>query len=288
MIRLPSTLSAPRQGDGASIDTVTLAPLAHLHAARPPMKRQTRPFAVEIKSSRRPAPKAAPVRTDPLRIAAAAPDLWSNDHRAEDRARNPASLTALDEAHRVFAKLTAPAPVRPQRSDPLQSGTAVAPDEPVRVAADEPEEAPSRTGHRAGRRGSILPDLTTTQALPERAARPREADQRSAPRNQPRPQRTKTSVPLPGGLGRELVSSDHQSTLPSEPAMDAISLSDHPDTGSGPHPAALAVSSSVPAAKPRRSVRWLDQGWAYRAACRKATRRGKPLPLRTAQRRKPR
>jgi len=251
------------------------------------MKRQTRPFAVEIKSSRRPTPKAAPVLTDPLRIAAAPPDLGSNDPWAEDRARNPASRAALDEAHRVFAELTSPAPIRPQRSDPLRSGTAVAPDEPFSVTTDEPSVESSRAGHRAGRRGSVLPDLRATRPSPESAARPQEADQRSAPRNQPHPQRTKTSAPQPGGLLHEQVSSEHHSALPSEPAVDAISLSDHPETGSALQPAAPAVSSIARSGKPR-AVRTLDQSWAYRAACRKAARRGKPLPSRAAQRRKPR
>jgi hypothetical protein len=251
------------------------------------MKRQTRPFAVEIKSSRRPAQKAAPVLTETPQVASAPPDLWSDSVSEVGRDRTPASLAAREEANRVFAKLTSPAPILPQRSDPLRAVTAAGPGEPFCSTADEPKAEPPSAGHRAGRRGSVLPDLRT-QTSSENAARPQDADQRSAPRNRHRPQQKKTSVAQPGGLLQEPASSDHVSTPQIKPAVDAMSLSDHPENGSGPQPAAPAVSSTVRSAKPRRSVRALDQSWAYRAACRKAARRGKPLPSRAAQRRKPR
>src|SRR3954469_3460686 len=176
---------------------------------------------------------------------------------------------------------------RAKMVDPLRAVTAAGPDEPFCSTADEPKAEPPSAGHRAGRRGSVLPDLRT-QTSSENAARPQDADQRSAPRNRHRPQQKKTSVAQPGGLLQEPASSDHVSTPQIKPAVDAMSLSDHPQNGSGPQPAAPAVSSTVRSAKPRRSVRALDQSWAYRAACRKAMRRGEPLPARAVQRRKQR
>src|SRR4051794_14614064 len=86
------------------------------------MKRQTRPFTVEIKHSRRSPQNASPVLTGMARTAPSPLRLWPGDRSGQDsvRERDPASLTALDEANRLFGKLLSPAraPVLGQSSDP--------------------------------------------------------------------------------------------------------------------------------------------------------------------------
>src|SRR5829696_627590 len=99
------------------------------------MKRSPRPFTVEIKSSRRSSQNAAPILTGMPRTAPPL-HLWSGDRKSQDslRERSTASLAALDEANRLFAKLITRTPVLAQSSDPR-------PSERVSVQAQQP---PSR------------------------------------------------------------------------------------------------------------------------------------------------
>src|SRR4051794_8799771 len=100
--------------------------LRALFTARPTMKRSARPFTVEIKSSRRSPQNAALVLTGMPRTAPPPQHLWSGDRQGQGslRERSPASLSALDEANRLFAKLA-------QSSDPR-------PSERVSVQAEQP------------------------------------------------------------------------------------------------------------------------------------------------------
>src|SRR4051812_46831348 len=78
-------------------------------SARTTMKRSARPFTVEIKSSRRSSQNTAPILTGMPRTAPPPLHLWSGDRQDQDspRERSPASLAALEEADRLFAKLKA-------------------------------------------------------------------------------------------------------------------------------------------------------------------------------------
>src|SRR4051794_28593950 len=83
------------------------------------MKRSARPFTVEIKSSRRSSQTAAPILAGLPRTARPPQHLWSGNRQDQDsfRERSPASLAALEEANRLFAKLKA-GPVPVQSPDP--------------------------------------------------------------------------------------------------------------------------------------------------------------------------
>src|SRR5919199_904315 len=86
------------------------------------MRRPARPFTVEIKSSRRSSQNAAPALTGLPRTASPPQHLWSGNRQDQDstKDRSPASLAALDEADRLFAKLKA-GPVPAQSPDPRPS-----------------------------------------------------------------------------------------------------------------------------------------------------------------------
>lgn len=88
------------------------------------MKRQTRPFTVEIKSSRKPVQKADPASAAIPGTTSSPASIWAGNHLDSSRDRDPSSLSALHEANRIFAKLITPAPVLEQSSDPLPSDKA--------------------------------------------------------------------------------------------------------------------------------------------------------------------
>ena len=130
--------------------------LRALFTARTTMKRSARPFTVEIKPSRRSPQNAAPILNSMSRTAPPPLHLWSSDRQGQDnlRERSPASLAALDEANRLFAKLKA-GPVSAQSPDPR-------PPERVAVQAqqpafDEPKADPPGRVQDTGRRGGASP-----------------------------------------------------------------------------------------------------------------------------------
>src|SRR5215210_1439770 len=127
------------------------------------MKRQTRPFTVEIKHSRRSPQNAGPVLTGMARTAPSPLRLWPGDRPDQDsiRERDPASLTALDEANRLFGKLLSPAraPVLGQSSDRLSSERASVQIEQPAFKSDASKAHPPGRVQEAEWRGSILPDL---------------------------------------------------------------------------------------------------------------------------------
>ena len=249
------------------------------------MKRSARPFTVEIKSSRRSSQNAAPALTGLPRTASPPQHLWSGNRQDQDstKDRSPASLAALDEANRLFAKLIAPTPIRAQSSDPRPSERVSVQTEQPTFTFDEPKADPPGRVQEAGRRGSILPDLRTA---PASEAPPQVTEQRTVSRKPPRAQRKRITPPQPGVDVEEQMASDLVVRPPSEPVVDETGLSDQPAIVAVQHPTAPAATSNERSAKPRRFGRALDQSWVYRTALRKAKRRGEPPPGWAAPRRK--
>src|SRR5438046_1903462 len=115
------------------------------------MRRQPRPFTVEIRSSPKPpltlSTGSAVSRT--LRATAPIRDLWSGV-RPESATETDAKFRdALKEANRIFGKLAPPEPVPHQSAEPPRSET-----------GGEPRVAQS-----GERRRLVLPDLRVQPAL---------------------------------------------------------------------------------------------------------------------------
>jgi len=191
-------------------------------------------------------------------------------------------LAALDEANRLFAKLKA-GPVLAQSPDPRSpEGVSVQAQQP---AFDEPTIYPPGRGQDTGRRGSILPDLRTA---PASEAPPQVTEQRTASRKPRRAQQKRITPPQPSVEYEEQMASDPAVTPQIEPMVDGTGPSDQPEVVAVQQPTTPAATPNERPATPRRFGRALDQSWVYRAACRKAKRRGEPLPLRPARRGKAR
>src|SRR4051812_2931651 len=102
------------------------------------MRRQTRPFTVEIKNSRKPASIRKPVPTiaDRPRTDLLSQDLRFGDARETVKDRSPGQEAALSEAHQVFSRLAHPTPVPARSFAPLRfapqgpEGEAVALEQP--------------------------------------------------------------------------------------------------------------------------------------------------------------
>jgi hypothetical protein len=241
------------------------------------MKRQTRPFTVEIKSSRT-APRFSDAGFAVSRTPRATPpvrDLWSGVHQDGAAEKGAKFLEALSEADRVFGKLAPPKPVAHGSPDSSRMETS--------------ETLKETQG--AGRRGVVLPDLRP-QLAPERTQPTPEPpspdmDRRSVPSKSRRPRRSKSADIQPEAAPEAQPRADHAIPRPSGPVMDEASASDQP-VATVRRQTTPAVSPRASAAKPRRSLRSLDQSWAYRTACRKAERRGEPPPVRSGVRRKQR
>jgi hypothetical protein len=247
------------------------------------MKRSARPFTVEIKSSRRSSQGAAPAITGMPRTAPPPQQLWSGDRQDQDsfREQSPASLAALEEANRLFAKLKA-GPVPAQSPDPRPSERVLVQAE--QPAFDEPKADPPGRAQDTGRRGSILPDLSRT--APASGAPPQVTEQRTVSRKSRRAQRKRITPPQPSVEFGEQIASDPVVTPPSEPVVDETGPSAQAEVVAVQPPTAPAATPNERSATPRRFGRALDQSWVYRAACRRAQRRGEPPPGRAAPRRK--
>src|SRR5215210_4728454 len=249
------------------------------------MRRPTRPFTVEIKSSRSPVSIRKPVptlverpRTEPLPRDLLLGDPWTT---VQDR--RPAQEAALSEAHSVFSRVAMSAPSPAETSAPLRVGPrcleheAVGPEQP-RAARRGAEARPAR----------ILPDLLTLACAGEPPSP--EAEKRSAPRRKPQSPKMQERVAPEAETSQGL---DHVVLLDagdehSEPAgMEAPALSDTlemaaAEQGAMPPSPSSEVMTSAEGGSPRpgRRSREVCPGWTYRAAWRKAKRRGEPLPLR--------
>ena len=248
------------------------------------MRRPARPFTVEIKSSRNPVSIRKPVllipdrpRTEPL------PQDFLEDAREPLPVRSPAHKAALSEAHSVFRRLGTSA------ADRLAQSSAR-----LRIVAQGSEReagapAEPRTAEQAElRQARVLPDLVSLSGAEERPNP--EAEKHPVPRRKPQSSRTQERIEpetetLPG-IGQMLVlDADRDprepakvapATLSAPPeraavAQDALSLS--------PNRAAI-TSPEIGSPQQGRPSREVCPGWVYRAACRKAQRRGEPLPRR--------
>ena len=243
------------------------------------MRRQTRPFTVEIKSSRT-SPRLSDAGFAVSRTPRAAPpvrDLWSGVQQDGAAEKGAKFLEALSEADRVFGKLASPKPVPHPSPDSSRTET-----------SETPKEAQG-----AGRRGVVLPDLRA-QLAPEPAQPAPEppspdmdqrSDRRSGSSKPRRPRRSKSADVQPEAAPEARPVADHAIPRPSERVMAETGASDRPAVAVR-RPATPTVSPRASAAKPHRSLRALDQSWAYRTACRKAKRRGEPPPARNGVRRK--
>src|SRR5215207_1255912 len=120
------------------------------------MRRPTRPFTVEIKSSRRPASirKPAPALVDPPRAEPLFQDVLLRDTWKVGQDRRPAREAALSEADQVFRRLAVSAP-SPVQAAGLHAVAQQGPEVEV-VAPDQPRAA--RLGAEP-RQARILPDL---------------------------------------------------------------------------------------------------------------------------------
>jgi len=247
------------------------------------MRPQTRPFTVEIKNSRRPmsARSAASTPADRPRTDLLSQDLRFGDARETVQDRSPAQEAALSEAHQVFSRLAHPTPVPAQSSAPLR----FAPQGPEgeAVALEQPQ-----TGKRGEetRQARILPDLLSPSHTGGLLSP--ETEKHSARRRKPQRPKPQERVEVqpersPGGDHVALLDSDHERREPAE--VESPAMPDMPDmvaVQQGAIP--LSPSPEVRSTKQGRRSREVGPGWAYRAACRKAKRRGEPLPLRAGAR----
>src|SRR4051812_712730 len=247
------------------------------------MRRPPRPFTVEIKSSRRPASSRTPgpalvdrSRTEPL-----FQDLLLRGNQEAGQDRRPAQAAARSEAHQVFRRLASsvPGPVQTADRPPLAQdnldGKAAAL-EPLRSAAARFEP----------RQGRVLPDLLSLS--PAGAPLSPEAEKHSAPH---RPKVQERGEPeaaeMSPGLDQAApADAGHEHDEPAE--METLAPSDTleraaAEKGSLPaNPSPEVITSSeLGSSKQGRHSREVGSGWMYRAACRKAKRRGEPLPQRT-------
>ena len=217
-------------------------------------------------------------RTEPL-----SQNLDLEDTRVRVQDRSPAQETAFSEAHRLFSRLTDPASAPAQGSGPLRvapqgtEGEAVAPEQDrTAERGEEPRQA------------RILPDLLS----PSFPDAPLSGRTEKSPSPRPEPHGPKTQERIEGQPERSpgfdhvgLLDAGHEHSEPAEmgrPALSdelAIAAVQH---GAMPHSPSSEVMTSPEGGSPRqgRRSREVCPGWAYRAACRKAKRRGKPLPLR--------
>src|SRR3954467_3402454 len=98
--------------------------LSSPHCSEARMRRPTRPFTVEIKSSRRPVSIRKPVPTlvDRPRTEPLPRDLLLGDPWTTVQDRRPAQEAALSEAHSVFSRLAISAPGPAETSALLRVG----------------------------------------------------------------------------------------------------------------------------------------------------------------------
>src|SRR5215207_4011282 len=250
------------------------------------MRPQTRPFTVEIKNSRRPisARSAASTLADRPRTEHVSQNLGLEDTRVSVQDRSPAQETAFSEAHRLFSKLTDPAPTPAQSPGTLKvapqgtEGEAVAPEQPRTAEEVEPRQA------------RILPDLLSP-SLPDVPLSGR-TEKRSSAR--PKPQGPKTQERVEGQPERSpsldpgaLLDAGHEHSEPAEMGRPALSDAlevvavEHGAMPPSPSPEIMTPPERGSSRQGHRS-REVCPGWVYRAACRKAKRQGKPLPQRAS------
>jgi hypothetical protein len=246
------------------------------------MRRPARPFTVEIKSSRKPVSIRTPASiipdrpgTEPLPRRL----LFEDAHQGV-QLRSPAQDAALSEARSVFSRLGIAA------SGPAQSSARlrIVPQGPEREAG-APEQ-PQTSKEVEPRQARILPDLLSLS----RASDPLgpEAEKRTGLRRKPQSSETQERVEPET---EQFLDPDHEALLdaghePREPAeMERPAPTEMLEIAAAEQ-GALPLSTSPEGASSRqgRGSREVCPGWVYRAACRKAKRRGEPLPQRASVR----
>ena len=247
------------------------------------MKRPPRPFTVEIKSSRRPANSRtlAPALVDRPRTEPLFQDLLLRDSQHAGQERRPAQGAALSEAYQLFRRLGVSTPGSAQAADRL---TLAQDNLEGKAAAREPLR--SATARLEPRPGRVLPDLLSLS--PAGAPLSPEAEKHSAPRSPKVRERVKPegaetlrdrdqAYPLDADHERrERI--EMEALTPPDPPERAAAEQGRLPTSSSPE---ITTSSELGSSRPDRHSREVWPGWMYRAACRKAKRRGKALPQRT-------
>jgi len=248
------------------------------------MRRQARPFTVEIKSSRKPVSIRKPVlpipdrpRTEPL------PQDPLQDAREPLQVRSPAQKAALSEAHSVFNRLAISASGRPAQSSAR-----------LRIVAQGPEreagapDAPRTAEPAEPRQARILPDLLShsrAEELPNGEAERRPARRRKPQTPRPQERIAPETETLPGCGQMLVLDADRDHREPATVARPTLSAPpERAAVGQGALPLsptrAVITSPELSSPQQGRRSREVCPGWVYRAACRRAQRRGKPLPRR--------
>jgi hypothetical protein len=248
------------------------------------MRRPPRPFTVEIRSSRRPASirTPAPALVDPPRAEPLFQDLLLRDTRKVGQDRRPAQEAALSEAHQVFSRLglSTPGPVQAAGLHAVaQQGPEV-----EGVAPEQPRAAGRGAEPRQAR---VLPDLLSLSGAG--APFSPEAEKRSAPHSPKVEERVEPEAAemSPGLNETARLDAGHEDGEHAE--MEALTPSDTLERTAAeqgamptsPSPEVIA-SSGLGSSRLGRHSREVCPGWMYRAACRKAKRRGEPRPQRIA------
>src|SRR3954453_14948320 len=238
------------------------------------MRRPTRPFTVEIKSSRRPASirTPAPALVDPPRAEPLPRDLLLGEPWTTVQDRRPAQEAALSEAHSVFSRWAISAPGPAETSAPLKVGLRCL--EHEAVVPEQPRRAERRAEARPAR---ILPDLLTLARAGEPPSP--EAEKRPAPRRKPQSSKMQERVEpqpekAPGLDHVALRDAGHEHSEPAE--MEVPARSDPlemaaAEQGAMPPSPSSEVMTSPEGGSPRPGRRSCEvcPGWRYRAACRK-------------------
>src|SRR5215211_3565148 len=249
------------------------------------MSPQTRPFTAEIRNSRRPmrTRSASSTLADRPRAEHVSQNSHLGDTRVSVQDRSPAQETAFSEAHRLFSRLTDPAPAPAQSPGTLKIAPQGAAGEVV-----APEQGRTAERGEEPRQARILPDLLS----PSLTGVPLSGrtEKRSSPRPKPHGPKTQERVEgqpkgSPGLDHVGLLDAGHEHSEPVEmgrPArFDPLAMAAAEQGAMPPGPTSEVMTSPEGGSpRPGRRSRAVCPGWAYRAACRKAKRRGEPLPLR--------
>ncbi len=249
------------------------------------MRRPPRPFTVEIKSSRRSASIRMPVPAlvDRPRTEPPFRDLLLRDNQEAGQDRRPAQEVALSEAHQVFRTLGVSTP-GPVQAAGLHAVAQQGPEGEV-VAPEQPRAAGRGAEPRQAR---VLPDLLSLS----RAGAPfsPEAEKRLAPHNpkvqeRVEPEDAEMSLGFNETARLDAGHEDGEHAEMEAPAScDPLerTAAEQGDLPASPRPRPEVIASSeLGSSRQGRHSREVCPGWMYRAACRKAKRRGEPLPQRT-------
>ena len=249
------------------------------------MRRPPRPFTVEIKSSRRPARirKPTPTLVDRPRTEPLFQDLLLRDKQEAGLDRRPAQETALSEAHQVFRTLGVSTP-GPVQAAGLHAVAQQGPEVEV-VAPGQPRAAGPGAEPRQAR---VLPDLLSLSGAG--APFSPEAGKRLAPHSPKVEERVEPEAAemSPGLNETARLDAGHEdgehAEMEAPASCDPLerTAAEQGDLPASPRPEVIITNSGLGSSRQGRHSREVCPGWMYRAACRKAKRRGEPRPQRVA------